>query len=138
MVKVYQAFRIVETEQYSAYHDLTRLLESEVEKSGIKNGLISVNVLHTTAAIALQEPDPTVHEDGREVLSELIPTTRSYHHNYEGNINGAAHQKQLIVGNSRTIPVKNGKLVLGTWQKVFLVELFQPMQRKVFITIIGE
>jgi secondary thiamine-phosphate synthase enzyme len=138
MVLVYQTQTEIETRHYGEFQNITKVLEDELRKSRIYSGILCVNVLHTTAAVAIQEPDPTVHEDGRETLNKIVPTDRHYHHNYEGNINGAAHQKQMLVGACLTIPIGDGKLVLGTWQGVFLIELFQPMRRRIFITIIGD
>lgn len=137
LVRVYQVLRTIETKEHGHYHDLTHITEEEVNKSGVKDGILIVSVLHTTAGITMQEPDTAVHRDGRLVLDNVAPTNINYAHTYEGIVNAAAHQKQMLIGNSRSIPVKDNALVLGTWQKLFLIELFRPMKRKVFITIIG-
>ena len=138
MLSVHQNQRSIKTSRYGEYYDVTEILEEELEKSGFKTGILCLNCQHTTAAITMQEPDPTVQKDGVEVLNKIVPVQQDYHHNYEGNINGAAHQKQMLIGSSISVPVTEGELALGTWQRVFLVELFQPMTRKILITIIGE
>ena len=137
-MKIYQNLVIVKTKGAGEYHELTNILEKELAESGIKNGIMIVTVLHTTAAITMQEPDPAVHSDGRLVLNHVVPLDLEYSHTYEGMINAAAHQKQMLIGNSRIIPIKDGSLILGTWQRPFLIELFKSMQRKIHITIIGE
>jgi len=119
------------------YVDMTQTIKNEIKKSRIRNGIVQVNVLHTTAAVVVQEADTTIHEDAEIVLKNLIPSNGSYRHSYEGTVNGAAHQRQQILGNFCGLTVKNGELVLGTWQHVFLVELFRPMTRHVQITILG-
>jgi secondary thiamine-phosphate synthase enzyme len=127
----------VQTHDPFEYVDITEEIRSEVKKSEMANGIVLVNVLHTTAAVVIQEADLTVHEDAKRVLERLIPCNGSYEHSYEGTVNGSAHQRQQMLGNSCTLPVKDGILVLGTWQKVFLVELFRPMIRHVQITMLG-
>jgi secondary thiamine-phosphate synthase enzyme len=127
----------IQTHNSFEYTDITEMIRSEVKKSKIANGIVLVNVLHTTAAVVVQEADTTVHEDAMRVLERLIPSNTSYKHSYEGPVNGSAHQRQQILGNSCALPVKDCSLVLGTWQKVFLIELFRPMSRHVQITILG-
>lgn len=127
----------IDTSKSFEYVDITDKVKETVRNSGIKEGLIAINVLHTTAAIVLQEADSTVHEDARSILAELLPISKKYRHSYEGNINGAAHQRQQLLGNTCTIALQNGEPVLGIWQRIFLIELFRPMQRKVFLSILG-
>lgn len=138
MVLSYQNQIEIETNHHGEYQNITKILNLELKKSGIRSGILCVNLLHTTAGLTIQEEDFGVHADGREILSEIVPTDRHYRHDLEGNINGAAHQKQMLIGSSLTIPVAEGNLVLGTWQDIFVLELFQPMRRKLFITIVGE
>jgi secondary thiamine-phosphate synthase enzyme len=137
-MKIYQNLRIIKTKGPENFHDLTKILEDELKKSDIKNGIMAVCILHTTACLALQEPDPLVHKDSNLVLDYIVPRNLEYHHTYEGITNATAHQKQMLVGNSIIIPISNGSLILGSWQKPFLIELFTSMERKLFITIIGE
>jgi secondary thiamine-phosphate synthase enzyme len=127
----------VQTHSNFEYIDITQLVQNEIQKSQILNGIVVVNVLHTTAALVLQESDPTVHEDAQRVLEDLVPTRAPYAHCYEGSVNGAAHQRQQVLGSVSTIPMIDGDLVLGTWQRIFLVELFRPMLRQIQISIFG-
>lgn len=137
MFKVHQALRTVRTTQYGQYYDLTQLIEEEVQKSDISDGVLIVSILHTTTGITAQEPDIAVHRDGKMILENVAPTRLDYEHTYEGLLNATAHQKQMLIGNSRIVPVKDSCPVLGTWQRLFLLELFRPMERKVFITVLG-
>jgi secondary thiamine-phosphate synthase enzyme len=86
----------------------------------------------------MQEPEEGVHHDARLVLNNITPAHLNYHHLYEGLTNAKAHQRQMLIGAQIIIPVRNNSLVLGQWQKPFLIELFTAMERKLFITIIGE
>lgn len=87
----------------------------------------------------MQEADSTIHEDTKEIITELIPMDRNYEHSYEGNANATSHIKNQMIGNSNlTVPVEDGKLSLGTWQQIFFLELLEPRRRKITITIMGE
>ena len=67
-----------------------------------------------------------------------MPLNIKYHHNYEGNINATAHIKTNLLSQSLCIPIKDEKLLLGTWQRIIFLELFESRERKIFLTIIGE
>lgn len=135
---LYQNEISIRTRGYGDYFEITEHLENELKRSGVGSGVLIVNSLHTTIALLVQEPDPAVHRDGLEIMDKIAPSSHSYHHNLEGNRNGAAHQKQMLLNSSLTIPVKQGRLMLGTWQRVYLVELFQPMLRRIYVTILGD
>jgi secondary thiamine-phosphate synthase enzyme len=127
------------TEKNFQYINITDKLQDIVDKSRVKDGMVFVNAAHNTATVILQEADSTIHEDTKEVIEELVPINREYRHAYEGNINAASHIKNQLLGNSNlTIPLKDGKLVLGTWQQVFFLELLESRRRGVIVTIIGE
>jgi secondary thiamine-phosphate synthase enzyme len=137
-MQVYQTYVYIKTKGVGIFHDLTDVLRSELEKSLIQNGILVVSLLHTTCALLMQEPEEGVHHDARLVLNNITPTHLNYNHLYEGLTNAKAHQRQMLIGAQIIIPVKNNSLVLGQWQKPFLIELFTAMERKLFITIIGE
>ena len=120
------------------YIDITGHIEKIVERSNIKNGIIVMHELHTTAALTIQENDGSIHEDTREILEEIAPLNKHYRHSYEGNENATAHIKNQLLGSSIALPIINGKLALGTWQSIFLVELFEARRRKIAVCIIGE
>jgi len=136
--KTYQKELKIKTHKPFEFINITKNIQNEIEKSRISNGVVTINVLHTTAAIALQEKDTTVHDDSGMILEKLISINENYSHSYEGKINGAAHQRQQLIGSTCTIPIHNKELILGTWQQIFLIELFQPMPRNIFVTVIGE
>ncbi|ERM92003.1 hypothetical protein O163_07515 [Caldanaerobacter subterraneus subsp. yonseiensis KB-1] len=113
--------------------DITREVEEEVKKSGIKEGICVVFVPHTTAGITINEnADPTVKEDILSALDKIIPNISFKH--LEGNSD--AHIKASLVGSSVTVLIENGELVLGTWQGIYFCEFDGPRKRKVYIKII--
>jgi len=114
--------------------DITPKVREIVERGGHPEGLCSVFVPHATAAVAINEnADPNIGEDLQEALAKLIPEGIWRHDRIDDN--AAAHIKAAIVGPSETVPVKNGRLMLGTWQSLMLVEFDGPRERKVFVQI---
>ena len=114
--------------------DLTTRVAEIVARSGLPEGLCSVYVPHATAAIVINEnDDPNVCTDVLDALDRLIPAGIWRHDRVDGN--AASHIQATILGPGETIPVKNGRLQLGTWQAVMLVELDGPRERRVLVTI---
>jgi secondary thiamine-phosphate synthase enzyme len=127
------------TKKSFQYINITDKVQDIVNKSKVKDGMVFVNAAHNTATVILQEADSSIHENTKEIIEELIPLNRDYRHAYEGNVNATSHIKNQLLGNSNlTIPVKNGQLVLGTWQQVFFLELLEARRREIIVTIIGE
>ena len=113
--------------------DISSEIEKIVEDSGIKSGVCWVFVPHTTAGISINEgADPSVKRDILSRLDKLVPSQERYEH-LEGN--APAHIKTSIVGSSETLIIENGKLLLGTWQSLYLCEFDGPRHRQVIIKI---
>ncbi len=113
--------------------DITSEIEKIVEASGVKEGICWVFIPHTTAGITINEgADPSVKKDILSQLDKLIPSRESYQH-LEGN--APAHIKTSMVGSSQTLIIESGKLLLGTWQSVYLCEFNGPRHRKIIIKI---
>ena len=113
--------------------DITGLVQKELSKAGVTEGICAVYVPHTTAGITINEgADPAVCQDIMRKLNELIPPDAGYRH-MEGNAD--SHIKASMMGSSVTVLVEKGRLVLGTWQKVFFCEFDGPRSRKVYIQI---
>ncbi len=116
--------------------DVTGQVQEIVSKSGIKDGLCVVYSPHTTAALIITEnADPSVQRDIISKLSKMIPENEGYTH-MEGNSD--AHIKSAVIGNSRTVIVKGGQLLLGAWEGTMLAEFDGPRQRKLFVKIIED
>ena len=113
--------------------DITGQVQEAVSKSGIKEGLCVVYCPHTTAAVIITEnADPSVQHDIINKLNKLIPENDGYTH-AEGNSD--SHIKSAVIGNSRTILVQSGRLVLGTWEGAMLAEFDGPRSRKLLVSI---
>lgn len=116
--------------------DITSRVKAAVTRSGVREGLVSVTVAHTTAAVFVNEnADPDVQKDLLDSLERAVPREARYSH-AEGN--GPAHVKAVLVGNSVTLPVREGTVALGTWQGIYFAELDGPRERTATITVIGD
>jgi secondary thiamine-phosphate synthase enzyme len=114
--------------------DITSQVAEAVKKASIADGLCHVYVSHTTAAITINEnADPNIGVDLVEALNRLIPEGIWQHDKIDDN--GAAHIKASIIGPSETIPLRNGKLLLGIWQAVMLVEFDGPRTRQLIVSV---
>ena len=129
----------VPTAQAPQFVDITEAVQREVEASGVREGVVLLRSRHTTAALTCTEGDSTIHQDCLDLLREQMPLSRSYRHSYEGAENAVAHLAGMMVfGESTWAPIRDGRLDLGTWQRLFLVELFEPRGRTVDVAILGE
>ncbi|MEO8601607.1 MAG: secondary thiamine-phosphate synthase enzyme YjbQ [bacterium] len=116
--------------------DLTADVARLVGESGVAAGLCNVYVPHATAAIVINEnDDPNLCDDLLDALDRLIPEGQWRHDRVDGN--GAAHLKAAMLGPGETIPMREGRLLLGTWQAIMLVDLDGPRQRRVVVTIVS-
>lgn len=111
--------------------DITSMVQIEVAKSGVTDGICVVFVPHTTAAVTINEgADPDVCRDIIAKLNQMVPRHEGYRHS-EGNSD--SHIKASLVGSSVSVLVEGGRLVLGTWQKIFFCEFDGPRSRKIFV-----
>jgi secondary thiamine-phosphate synthase enzyme len=121
----------VKTTARSEMVDLTSLVQKEISKVGVAEGVCLVYVPHTTAGITINEgADPAVCRDMVEKLNELVPPGAGYRHT-EGNAD--SHIKASLMGSSVSVVVEKGRLLLGTWQKIFFCEFDGPRSRKVYV-----
>lgn len=130
----------IETSGHGNMHDLTSRVAAAVQASGVRTGTANVFHVGSTGAIGAIEFEPGLERDLPAILDKLIPPSRSYGHEqawHDGN--GHSHLQATLLGQSFTVPVAEGKLMLGTWQQIFLLECdVRPRQRTVVITVTGE
>ena len=126
----------VKTDRRTQLMDVTREVERVVTESGVKAGLCYVYSPHTTAGVAINEhADPDVARDVEVVLDRLVPNKGPYRH-AEGNSD--SHVKAILTGTNQTAIVGDGKLLLGTWQGIFLCEFDGPRERKLHVKIVAD
>jgi len=123
----------VRTRSHDELVDITNEVQGVVSRQGVTTGLCHVFVPHTTAGLTLNENwDPSVRRDVLVALDKLVPWDDDYQH---GEGNSAAHVKASLMGFSHTLLVDNGRLVLGSWQGVYLTEFDGPRQRRVWVSV---
>ena len=122
-------------------YEVTDDVQSKIDKSGVRNGTVTVFVQHTSCSIVIMEnADPTARRDLEEFFDRLAPEDADYFtHDSEGSDDMPSHIRMVLTHTSETVPIVDGKMQLGTWQGIFLFEHRRaPHRRKVFITIMGE
>ncbi|MEQ8972689.1 MAG: secondary thiamine-phosphate synthase enzyme YjbQ [Coleofasciculus sp. C1-SOL-03] len=137
---VHQDYIQLATDKNGDMHDLTDQVNAIVKNSGIQTGMVHVFNIGSTASIGTIEFEPGLERDLPELLNKLIPPSRDYGHEqtwHDGN--GHSHLQATWLGPSLTVPLKNGRLELGTWQQIFHLECdVKPRRRQVIVTIYGE
>jgi len=127
----------IRTQQRLEIQDITTELEGILSRSGVKDGLLNVFSRHSTSGVVINENESGLVEDFKLSLEKIIPQGAGYQHDHIDN-NADSHIRGFLLGGSQTVPVENGRMMLGTWQSVFFVELDGPRHRKLTVTIIGE
>ena len=126
----------VQTRSQTEFVNVDSEVGSVVRESGIRKGICHLWVPHTTAAVTINEgADPDVVRDIKMDLDRVIPWNAGYAH-MEGN--SAAHIKSSIIGCSEHLPVENGGVVLGTWQKIYFCEFDGPRSRRFYVKVVGK
>lgn len=128
--------------------DLTDEVRALVAQAGIANGLVNVQTRHTTTAVIINEHEPLLLEDLKELLTRLAPPAGYYRHNDftirtanltpDESPNGHAHCQSLLLSSSATVNIIDGALQLGRWQRIFFIELDHARQRTVSLTMMGQ
>lgn len=127
-----QEIEVSTTEQVQ-FVDITDKVQTAFNAKKIKDGICTIFVPHTTAAVTINEnADPDVSTDMIKEINKIIPFSDNYRH-FEGN--SAAHIKSSMIGASETVIVENGKLKLGRWQGIYFCEFDGPRRRKVWIKL---
>ena len=137
----------VVAERAPQFLDITEQVTELVQNSGVLQGMAVIFSKHTTAAIKLNEHEPELLKDMEAFLSRVSPADADYCHNNfqvrtvnmeeDESPNGHAHCQHLLLNTSETVPIVDGKLLLGTWQRIFLVELDCARPRQVLVQVMG-
>ncbi len=126
---------IVETSQAVCHADITDQVREVVKRSGVTDGLCHVMALHSTAAVIVNETDdPNIGSDVARALDRAVPQHSGWLHD-RIDANAHSHIKASLLGPSELVPVKDGDLLLGTWQRLILMEFDGPRTRKVSVQL---
>jgi secondary thiamine-phosphate synthase enzyme len=128
--------------------DITDDVREVLQRSGMRHGFVVVFSRHTTAAVRINEAEPLLLQDMEAMLARIAPPNVYYRHNdltirtvnltEDEDLNGHSHCQHLLMGASEAIPCADGEMLLGTWQRVFLVELDCGRPREVIVQAVGE
>src|SRR5215470_10833271 len=137
---IYQQEIQLQTSGHRQMHDLTGEVARIVRASGVRSGVANIFNAGSTGAIGTIEFEPGLQQDLPAMLDKLFPPSHDYGHEqawHDGN--GHSHLQVTMLGPSVTVPIKDGKLVLGTWQQVFHLECdIKPRRRTIVVTVMGE
>ena len=117
--------------------DITDGIERYVNDCGKEKGICLVYSLHTTTALIINEADEALLNDILKLMERIAPQAAGYQHD-RGDGNAHAHLRAALLGNSVIIPVENGGLALGTWQRILFIEMDGPRKRRLSVRIIGD
>jgi len=116
---------------------ITEKVQEEIDKSGIKEGLVLVNPMHITAAVIVNDDEEGLKKDYIDALQRLVPYDANYRHNV-GEDNGAAHIWRQFMAHQVVMPVTKGRLDLGPWEQIFYCEFDGKRRKRVLVKVLGE
>ena len=138
---------LIDTRESLEFTDITESVAECVRYSGIRDGIVNVQTRHTTTAVLVGEHEPLLLEDLRGTLEKLAPSVHAYRHDDfsvrtvnmcpDEEKNGHSHCKALFLRSSETLNVVDGRMDLGAWQRIFLIELDRPRSRTVSVMVFG-
>jgi secondary thiamine-phosphate synthase enzyme len=126
------------TKKHREYIHITPQVEAAVKKSGVKEGMVLVSAMHITAGVYVNDNEFGLIQDIDKWLEELAPFREDYHHHDTGETNGDSHLKALLVHHQVILPITDGKLDLGPWQRVFYAEFDGQRPKHLVIKVMGE
>jgi secondary thiamine-phosphate synthase enzyme len=137
---VYQREIQLQTSGHRQMHDVTDEIAQIVSASHVRTGVVHIFNAGSTGAVGTIEFEPGLEQDLPAMLDKVFPPSRDYGHEqawHDGN--GHSHLQSTMLGPSLTVPIRDGKLVLGTWQQVFHLECdIKPRRRTIAVTVMGE
>jgi len=138
----------LQTAETLQFIDLTDEVRAWVAASGVANGMVNVQTRHTTTAVIINEAEPLLRDDLKEMLNRLAPPQNYYRHNdfdvRTANLtpdetpNGHSHCQSLLLSSAATVNIIDGVLQLGCWQRIFFIELDHARFRTVSLTVMGQ
>jgi secondary thiamine-phosphate synthase enzyme len=146
-MKVYHQTLVINTKGCFHFVDITDKILDIVKKSNIKNGMVNIHTKHTTTGIIINEHEPLLLEDIKYLLERLAPEEMDYNHNnfkirtvnltpYE-RPNGHSHCKAIFLRTSEILNIADGDIQLGTWQRIFFLELDSSLTRNISVMVMG-
>jgi secondary thiamine-phosphate synthase enzyme len=137
-MKFHTDYLTFNTREHRTYVHITPQVEKILHDSGIQNGMVLVSAMHITAGVYVNDNEDGLIEDIDQWLEKLAPFRQDYKHHQTGEDNGDSHLKAILVHHQVILPVTRGKLLLGTWQRVFYAEFDGQRSKRVVVAVMGE
>jgi len=139
-VKSHTAYLTLNLPTRRAFVNITPSVAQEVEKSGVREGLVLVNAMHITASVFINDDERGLHGDYEAWLERLAPhaPTSQYRHNDTGEDNADAHLKRQVMGREVVVAITAGRLDFGPWEQIFYGEFDGRRKKRVLVKVIGE
>jgi secondary thiamine-phosphate synthase enzyme len=137
-MKFHTEYLTFNTKKHREYIHITPQLEKIVHASGVSNGMALVSAMHITAGVYVNDDEQGLIQDIDKWLEQLAPFNQAYLHHETGEDNGDSHLKALLIHHQVIVPVTNGKLLLGTWQRVFYAEFDGRRSKRVVVAVMGD
>jgi secondary thiamine-phosphate synthase enzyme len=137
-MKFHTEYLTFNTKEHRTYVHITPQVEKIVRTSGVTNGMVLVSAMHITAGVYVNDNEEGLIQDIDQWLEKVAPFNPNYMHHQTGEDNGDAHLKAILVHHQVIVPVTEGKLLLGTWQRVFYAEFDGQRSKRVVVAVMGE
>ena len=137
-MKIHTEYLTFHTKTKCTYVHITPQVETILKKSGIRDGMALVSAMHITAGVYVNDNESGLIQDIDQWLEGLAPFNPDYRHHQTGEDNGDSHLKALLIHHEVIVPVTNGKLDFGTWQRIFYAEFDGQRDKRVIVKIMGE
>ena len=135
-MKFHTEYLTFNTKKHREYIHITPQVEKIVQASGVSNGMALVSAMHITAGVYVNDDERGLIQDIDKWLEQLAPFNEAYLHHQTGEDNGDSHLKALLIHHQVILPVTNGKLLLGTWQRVFYAEFDGQRRKRVIVKVL--
>jgi secondary thiamine-phosphate synthase enzyme len=121
-------------------YEITDDVQAKIDKSGVRNGVATIFVQHTSCSLTLMEnAAPAARRDVERFFEQLVPEDADYEHDDEGPDDMPSHIRMVLTRTSESVPIVDGKMQLGTWQGIFLFEhRREPHRRRILVSVVGE
>ncbi len=137
-MKSYTEYIWFNTKKRKELIHITDKIQDIVDKSGIREGFCLISAMHVTAGVFVNDYESGIMEDIMEWLEKVAPYRRDYRHHLTGEDNADAHLKSLMIHHQVIVPVTNGRLDLGPWQRIFYAEFDGQRRKRIVVKVIGE
>jgi len=137
-MKSHTEYLTLHTRKRREYVHITPQVETILKKSGVKEGMVLVSAMHITAGVYVNDNESGLIQDIDRWLEQLAPARPDYQHHQTGEDNGDAHLKSMLVHHQVIVPVTNGRLDFGPWQRIFYAEFDGQRDKRIIVKVMGE